>query len=229
MIPVILVVASFAVAAWMCLVQVRHIRTVRAGRRRLFDACAHLVDDAHVHESGLGYPRLTGSHLGSALRLTPLVDTMTLRKLPVLWLQATWDRRLPVDHPTDVLARPLGTEFFSPNAQYGHELAVHLGLPSHTRIASPVPLDEDERRRSATLLESIQGFLGDPRTKEVLLCPDGVRIVWRLAEADQATYRSTRRPDFRTVGLTSADLAMILGALAALGSTCQPEPFQVPG
>jgi hypothetical protein len=201
---VVAVVAGLAVAAVLCHLQLIHVRRVRRERHRLFADVQHVLDDPVVHRDGLGYPVVTGSYRGHPVRLQPVVDTLTLRKLPALWLLVTQARRLEVGAPIDVLLRPSGSEFFSPNAEFAHELQPPDWLPRPVRIASPGGTP------ARSTLDRLAPLLRDPRTKEVFVSAAGIRVARQLTEGAQGPYRSARRADFGSVRLVPEGLHRLL-------------------
>jgi len=206
------VLVGFGLLAFL---QARHIRKVKRERGGLFDEVEHLFSSAEVRQDGIGYPTLTGAYGGYPIKLEPVVDSLTFRKLPLLWLVSTHDRPLNVKAPLDILLRPSGREFFSPNGDFRHDLPLDADWPEHVRVASPSPA-------AAPPVSSFKPFLPfieDPDTKDVLVTGRGVRLVSRLAESDQTLYRVTRRADLGLVGLTEERLAPILDALVGIGDT----------
>ena len=113
----------------------RSQRADAADRARLFERVVPLVQDARLTREGGGYPVLTGRLGGHRVTLRPIVDAVTLRKLPVLWVELVVHRALEVEGTVNVLLRPLGTEFFSPDSGFAHELAPPPGLPRPVRVA----------------------------------------------------------------------------------------------
>lgn len=193
--------------------QLSHVRKVKRQRGALFDRVAHLFEDAEVHQDGIGYPVLTGRYRGCPIKLEPLVDSATFRKLPVLWLVVTHHRPLPVAAPLDVLLRPTGAEFFSPNADFEHDLLPGEDWPEHVRVATPDP----SKAPPLSALGPIGSFISDTSTKEVYVARGGVRLVHQLAEGDQAHYRVTRRVELDTSGFGPERLAPVLEALVGIG------------
>lgn len=192
-------------------IQLRQSRASRRARQRLFDQVVALVDRGRLEYNGTGYPVLTGEYLGRPVRLAAVVDSMTLRKLPVLWLTITLSRPLPMPAPLDVLARPTGGEFFSPNSSYPHQLPTPPGFPVHARIATPRPVSVPPE-----LLRDIGTVMTDPKVKEVYASPAGMRIVYQLAEAASGPYRTTRQADFGSPQLTPAALSRLLDSMGEL-------------
>ncbi len=217
---VMLVVGVVLAAAVFGVVELRHVRSVRRGRRQLFDRVEHLFDEVRVDQDGLGFPVLTGSYRGHPVRLEPVVDALAFRKLPVLWLLLTHHRPLAVDAPLDMLLRPVGTEFFSPNAGFDHEQRPEPGFPSHVRIASP----DLQHAPPLSVFEPYLPLLRDSRTKELYVTARGVRLVHQLAEGRQPHYRSTRRADFGPpVMVTPAQLRPVLETLTDIGDVLAGE------
>ena len=115
----LLLVWLFAGLGLLAFLQARHVRKVKRERGGLFDEVEHLFSGAEVRQDGINCPTLTGRYRGYRIKLEPLVDSLTFRKLPVLWLVSTHHRPLDIAAPLDILLRPAGTEFFSPTAITG--------------------------------------------------------------------------------------------------------------
>lgn len=205
---VVLVAGVLAALAW---VQVRHVRRVRHDRGLLYERVRELFDDPHIEQDGLDYPVLTATYRGAPIELRPVLDSLAFRKLPVLWLRVTHRRALAVHAPVDVLLRPTGSEYFSPNAGFASELPAD-GFPAHLRIASP-------DAELAPPPSALHPFLSERRAKELYLSADGVRLVWLLAEGRQAHYRTTRRADLGSVRVDPAQLRFVLDTLVEAGDT----------
>lgn len=206
---VLLAALALGILAYL---QVTHLRSVRAERGALFNQVSHLFDDVSIRQDGMNYPILTGRLQGFSVRLEPVVDTLGFRKLPVLWLLITYYRPLPVRAPLDILLRPHGNEFFSPNQRYEGEMTPGSGYPDHVRVVSQDP----DAAPDLGLLAPFRAFLCEPDTKELLVTSNGVRVVRRLAEAEQAHYRVTRSVEMRPE-LTEAALVPVLTTLTAVG------------
>lgn len=209
----LLLVWFFAGLGLLVFLQARHVRKVKRERSGLFADVQHLFSDAKVRQDGINYPTLTGGYRGYPIKLEPMVDSLTFRKLPVLWLISTHNRPLNVAAPLDILLRPAGTEFFSPNSDFRHDLPLDADWPEHVRVASPNPTEGPP----VSSFKPFLPFIADPDTKDVLVTGRGVRLVSRLAESDQALYRVTRRADLGRVGLTEERLAPVLDALVGIG------------
>ena len=156
---------------------------------------SEVLADVEVLQDGIGYPTIRGRYAGLDVKLELVVDTLTMRQLPRLWLIATVRRDLPLDNPVDIVLRPVSTDVVSPGGRFGWERPRPAAWPEHMRIATPLPgpipaLDQ---------LEVLSGLLHDERTKSVLVAPGGVRVVTELARGDVARHRVVRRADFDVV------------------------------
>jgi hypothetical protein len=214
----VLVVAALA-AATLWRIQLAHVRRLRHERRQLFAEVHGVLDEVRVHGDG-AYPTLIGTYRGYQVRLEPVVDTLGLRKLPSLWLVVTQQRRLDLDVPVDVLVRPSGTEYFSPNAGFAHELGPPDGFPAHVRVASPGP------GPTAGSIECLAPLVCDPRTKDVLVSANGVRVVRMLAEAAQGPYRTARTAEFGVVRIAPDGLRRLLDVVTGVGDALAADPVR---
>jgi len=209
---VVLVLAAAAVA-----LAVLHRRARRADveqRAHLFDRVVPLLDDARLTGDAVhGYPVLTGRVGGRPVTLRAVLDTLALRKLPVLWVEILLERPLAVGGTLNVLLRPQGCEFFSPDAGLAHELAPPPGVPRPVRVACASP----ERAPSTDVLAPAVELLADPATKELGVGRRGLRVLLLVAESDQATYRTTRRAVFDRPQVDPAAVTRALAVLEAVG------------
>ncbi|WP_028932631.1 hypothetical protein [Pseudonocardia spinosispora] len=186
--------------------------TEAARRARLFDQVVGDLTDGRVTAGETRYPVLTGTHLGHPVRVAAVVDSLLTRTLPTLLLVVVHSRPFPLGAALDALARPTGTEFYSPNASFAHQVPTPPDFPVHARIATMRPL-----RVPPPLLDTIGSLLSDVKVKEVLVGPVGARITYRLVVADQSAYRSARRADFGFPQVTPAVLAELLTGLRVVG------------
>lgn len=184
-----------------------------AERRRLFDEVVPLLDDARLTGDGVhGYPVLTGRLGGRRVTVRAIVDAVALRKLPVLWAEVVVHRPLAVGGTLNVLLRPQGTEFFSPDAGFAHELTPPADLPRPARVSC----GSSGHAPVEVLAPGIE-LLGDPATKELGVGRGGLRVVLRVAEAEQASYRTTRRVVLDRPRLRADVLTRAVDVLAQVG------------
>lgn len=197
---VFLAVAAVVAAAGIAMQRRKHAR-VRRERGSLFDDVVDLFHDVAVTQDDVDFPVLTGERDGYLWRLEPVVDALTYRKLPSLWLCITCYAPLDVSAPASVLLRPTGNEFFSPNRRYDHELALPEGCPVHARAASADGTDVS--------FGAVGGLLPERETKEIVVSRRGLRVVRQVGEADAGRYRVGRRIDLGAPVLDSDALRRI--------------------
>ncbi|MEJ2885740.1 hypothetical protein [Actinomycetospora aeridis] len=204
------------VAAGIVTLAVLHRRARRAeGAQRwaLFADVVPLLDGARLRGERGGYPVLTGDLDGQPVTLRAIVESVALRKLPVLWVEVVVHRALAVPGTLNVLLRPTGTEFFSPDAGFTHELTPPAGAPRPVRVSCAGP----GRAPSPGVLAPATGLLGEPETKELGIGRGGLRVVLRVAEAEQASYRTTRRVVFGRPRLRPEALTRAVAVLTEVG------------
>jgi hypothetical protein len=161
-------------------------------RDRFFDRAAGLLQGATLTPTPNGYPVLAGTWRGRRFVIEPLIDMLSVRKLPSLWVKVTLVEAVPVKATTDVLMRPIGTEDFTPFPHLAHQVETPAGLPPNAVVRTDAPLG----LAPPSALREAASLLADPRGKEVLVTPKGVRIVVQAAEGDRASYilRQARFP-----------------------------------
>jgi hypothetical protein len=208
------VVLLLAVAATVLVVQHRAARRADAHERaHVFDDVVPLLAGARLTGGGASYPELAGHLAGRPVRLRVVVDALTLRKLPALWVEITQERPLAVEGSLNVLLRPHGTEFFSPDAGFPHELAPPPGVPRPVRVACADP----ERAPSTAVLAPAIPLLGEPTTKELGVGRRGLRVVLLVAEGDQTSYRTARRAVFDRPRVDPDAVTRAVAVLTAVG------------
>jgi len=182
--------AVFVPALWLIYRRAR-ARQV-AVRSAYFDDCKSLFEDCRVVPHGTDFPVLEGRHAGYQFRLEPIVDHMAVRKLPSLWLKVTLVGDLRVPGAVDFLARPQNTEFYSPSASLPHSLRIPAGWPQHAMLRT----DIDDPSLPLDLLAPHMHIFDDPKAKELLFTPRGVRIVYQASQGQRAYYMVLRQPEF---------------------------------
>jgi hypothetical protein len=192
----------------------RHRAALKAARRRLFDQVLPLLDSYRVTQHSIAHPVLEGRFRGHRIRLEPVVDQLTFRKLPSLWLLVTVFGRVPYRGSFDLLMRAQNTEFWSPAASFDHAVALPAGWPPEASLRS----DDPAAMPPQHLLDRHVRLCGDPAIKELLVTPRGVRLVYLLGQGERGTYLVLRQARFPETPLP-ADLARALleAALALLG------------
>ena len=138
-----------AATAGVVLVLLRRAQAVRALRRGAFlDAAAVLFQRVRIAVAPTGFPRLAGWHEGAEFDIQVVPDTLSLRKLPALWVLVSLPGPLPVTRTVDVLLRPDDVlhDDASPmqatvlhKAFRGAEFLYTLQLPQGGQVYSLVP------------------------------------------------------------------------------------------
>ncbi len=192
---------ALAVAALMGLALVyihrRSRRSIRTARAAMFDACLPLLDAYRVTQDGLGFPVLEGRYRGHDVQIQPVVDHVAVRKLPSLWLLVTVRGPVRYEGTLDFLVRPLNVEFFSPSATLEKRLPVPPGWPPHSWLRT----DDPERMPPVEVVAPHIGFFEDPKAKELLVTPQGVRLVYQGKEGQRAHYAVLRQVEFGDIAV----------------------------
>lgn len=173
---------------------VKENRRETSRRSAVFDACRGHLENESLRLEDNGYPSLRGDYHGTRVDLRLAVDTIQLRKLPVLWLMVTIHRPVAIKGVVDIMTRATNCEIFSPHNGLAHSVPLPEGWPGEINIRA------DDRQMAAPVLERVEkpvvDFVADNRGKEILITPRGVRLVYRLCESDRGHYLLTRLPKF---------------------------------
>lgn len=208
-------VAGLAIVAiaLMGFLQIREIRRIKRVRRAAVVSAQGALADVSVVQDGMAFPSLHGRFGAHPAKAELIVDTVTMRQLPRLWLAVTVKCPTRVRVPVDFLLRPLPTDIVSPGTRFLYEHPVPPDWPPHMRIATPEAKPLPPLRQLAAL----GSVLGEQETKSVLVTPRGVRIVTEIARGDIALYRVTRRSDFR-FALAESQLRGVLADAVAIAT-----------
>ena len=199
----------------------RHRAGLKAARRRLFDPVLPLLDSYRITQDAIAHPVLEGRYRGRRIRLEPVVDQLTFRKLPSLWLLVTVFDAVPWRGSFDLLMRAQNTEFWSPAASFDHAVTLPAGWPPEASLRT----DDPAAMPPQHLLERHVRLFADPAMKELLVTPKGVRLVYLLDQAERGTYLVLRQARFAEAPMP-ADLARALleAALALLQDLGAKDP-----
>jgi hypothetical protein len=187
---------------------------MKASRIRSFYARAEgVLDGSELESTGsLGYPRLIGRYRGFPVQVLPIVDTLPVRRLPALWLLVTLQSSLPVTGRFDLMMRPTAPTTFSNFDLLPITLQRHPDFPRDAVVRT----DDEAHVLPAHIVAPHLDLFDDPRGKELLITPNGVRIVWLMAEANRARYGVFREADFGEADLDPDLLRDLLDRLVAL-------------
>jgi hypothetical protein len=172
-------------------VQRAHAQRVAAERRALLQGALPLLGDASISQHGIGYPTLNGTDGGHRVQVQLVVDSLTLRRLPRLWLVVSVFRPTGLGTPVDILCEPQVPAMVTPADRFRHVHPVPEGWPADVRIATPGPQSPDLQA-----FDPAVAVLKDPATKGILAGPGGVRVVQELARGDLGHWRLVRRVKF---------------------------------
>jgi hypothetical protein len=220
--------AAFGFVLW--LIYRRDRARKRAIRSRYFDECRALIDDCRETFENIEFPVLDGRYGGHRVRLEPVVDHMAVRKLPSLWLKVSVFGDLPVAGTIDFLVRPLNTEFFSPSAGLPFTLKIPPEWPQHALLRS----DIDDNSPAIRTLHPHIGLFADPKTKELVIAPRGVRLVYQANQGERAYYMVLRQAEFGAAQLPSAlarrlldEAVAVYNSVASAAESGAREPSQM--
>ncbi len=189
--------------------------SVRERRRRgdWFAEVLPLLDSYRVTQQGQGWPLLTGRYRGAEVRLEPVLDDLAWRKLPSLWLKATVLAPNPARGSLGLLVRARGGEFYSPTAEMAERLPLPKTFPSDALLCS----DCAATAPVAAVESQIEAF-GDPRMKELVITPKGVRLVYQAAQGERADYLVLRQARFAQAKADAALVRALLDRVLAIAA-----------
>lgn len=204
--------ALAALGTWLALRLIRESRTRAQSRAGYFDAVKPLFEGGETRVQPTGFPRMTGRREGLAFDLQAIPDTLTFRKLPALWVLVTLPEPLPLEATLDLLARPSGNEPFTKFATLPQSLPTPANLPKEIAIRT----EDATRIPPPDLIAAHAELFQDPRVKELVLSPKGLRIVILAEEADRGRYLIFREAEMGGTPLPPSRLEPLLDRLAAI-------------
>jgi hypothetical protein len=170
----------------------RRALTASAERAGMLRPCAGLLAEPVEGRDPTGFGTLSGRFAGLPVVIRLIPEAMAFRRLPQLWLSVS------VHHPTgvrgtiDVLRRVVGAEFYAPADGLPARYDVPDAWPGETLVRGSPGAEPLLARAS----ESVASILAEPRVKEVLLTPRGVRIVGQLCQGERGAYLLLRENRF---------------------------------
>jgi hypothetical protein len=180
---------------------------------RFYARATPLLERAQLQDTGsVGYPRLVGHYHGLPVQIHPVIDTLPTRRLPALWVLVTLQCALPVAARFDLMMRPNAATTFSNFDLLPVTIETPRGFPEYAVLRT----DDPQNMLPPQVVAPHLDFFDDSRAKELLITPNGVRLVWLLAEADRARYGVFRQADFGDADLDPGVLQNLLDRLLAL-------------
>lgn len=204
--------ALAALCLWLALRLIREASERSHARAGYFSAVKPLFDRGETRLQPTGFPRMTGRRRGLSFDLQAVPDTLTFRKLPALWVLVTLPEPLPLHATLDLMARPSGNEPFTRFPTLPQSLPTPPDLPKEIAIRS----DDATRVPPHDLIARHADLFTDPRVKELVLSPKGLRIVILAEEADRGRYLIFREAEMGRAPLPPARLEPLLDRLAAI-------------
>ncbi len=183
-----------------------------AQRGRLLAHARELLEVETETELASHYRKITGLYQARKVILHPILDSLQIRKLPVLWLSITLVEKLPLRGTLNLMMRPSGLEIFSGF----HDLPVSIvAPPGFPALAQLRGNGVDDLPPEKLVARHLKPYF-DGTAKELLITPDGIRMVWLLAEAERGNYLLFRDAEFTLDTLPAEQLSHMLDALMAL-------------
>jgi hypothetical protein len=193
----------------------RDARRQRQQRAALFSQCLELFQAYRVTQQGADFPTLEGTYRGFRVKLEPILDTVAWRKIPSLWLKATVFAPNPQSGVLDFLVRPQGAEFYSPSESLPHRLRVPEGWPQHAILCT----DDRAQMPQPDLITPHMALFDDPKMKELLVTPRGVRLVWQIWQAERSEYLVLRQAKFSGTAVDRAPVRLLLDTAIAVSTS----------
>lgn len=186
----------------------------RGESERFFARATEILEHSELLQlpSSSGYHLLLGRYNGLPVQIHPVVDTLPVRRLPALWLLVTVESSLPVTARFDLMMRPNAPTTFSNFDLLPSTVVLPPGFPPEAVLRT----DDPQHVLPAHLVAPHLDVFEDARAKELLITPNGVRIVWLLAEANRTRYGVLRDADFGNIDLDPRTLRDLLDRLVKL-------------
>ena len=202
----IVLIASLVLVIVLAAMQRRTRRDLKQRRAGLFAASYGILDTYRITQAGIGYPEMQATYRGHAFHVDAVVDTLTFRKLPVLWLRVSLLAPLPGMATFDILVRAQNVEFYSPSADLPHRLEPRPGWPADAMVRT----DNQGHLPDLAVLDRYIAMFQVPQVKELLITPKGVRIVRMLDQAKRAEYLVMRQAEFENAEVTPEMLRSLM-------------------
>ncbi len=189
------------IAIIICILWIMHRRkrsVLKAERAAMFNDCVDLFEKYRITQDDIYYSVLEGRYNGHDFRLEPIADHIAFRTIPSLWLLVTLRNKIPYQGIFDFLVRPQNVEFYSPSSKLRISIDIPGDWPQHAVLRTNNPDGMPPKER----LESHIAFFDDPKAKELLVTPNGVRVVYQARQADRSHYMLLRQVVFENINLS---------------------------
>ncbi|WP_336490417.1 hypothetical protein [Methylobacterium nigriterrae] len=169
----------------------RRGRAAAAARAAMLEPCAALLAEPVHGRDRAGYGTLRGRFAGLPVEVRLIPEALAFRRLPQLWLSVSVHVSTGLPATLDVLRRAVGAEFYAPD-ELPARYPVPPGWPGETLVRGTRGAGPLLARAAAALAK----ILAEPRVKEVLVAPRGVRIVSQLCQGERGAYLLLRECRF---------------------------------
>lgn len=204
--------ATLVLVVILAAMQRRTRRSLKQQRGGLFAAAYGILDTYRITQAGIDYPEMQATYRGHAFHVDAVVDTLTFRKLPVLWLRVSLLAPMPGVAMFDILVRSQNVEFYSSSAELPHRLESRPGWPADAMVRT----DNQGRLPDLVVLDRHVGLFQTPQAKELLITPKGIRIVQMLDQAKRAEYLVMRQAEFENARVPAGLLRDLMDRTIAL-------------
>ena len=207
-------IAAFCVVAVLVLAQIyrRDRAKLRALRGAFFNPAYPLFESYRVTQDSVDFPELRGRYQGHDFHIDALVDMVTFRKLPSLWLRVSLVESVPYRGTLDVMVRSQNVEFYSPANDLPQSIEPPAGWPAGTIVKT----DDPDAMPPSEVVDPHMGFFDAPKAKEILITPKGVRLVYQIDQGTRAEYLVLRSANFASPQVTAEILADLMDRTIAL-------------
>jgi hypothetical protein len=207
-------IAAFCVLAVAVLTWIyrRDRGKLRALRAALFVPAYDLFESYRVTQESVDFPQLRGRYRGQEFLVDAVVDMVTFRKLPSLWLRVSLLAPVPFRGTLDIMVRSQNVEFYSP----ANDLPHAIEAPAHWPAGAIVKTDNPEGMPPAELIDPHMTFFAAPKAKEILVTPKGVRLVYQADQGTRAEYLVLRSANFASPQVPAELLRGLLDRAIAL-------------
>lgn len=183
-----------------------------AAAEHLFSELLPVLENAEqLPGESIGSWKVMGRYRGEIFQFLTITDTLSVRKLPSLWLMVTLQKPQSIPATFDMMMRPAAQTTFSKFDFLPHTLALPEDFPLGAVLRGdrqlPAPLDA---------MRHALGLFRNKHGKELLLSPKGLRIVVQIAESDKARYGVYREARFADAQVDAALATEIMNTLLQL-------------
>ena len=211
----LVIAAVGATALWLAWATVQAHKARKTARAGYFRSVEPLFNNVITRIQPTGFARMTAHFDDAAFDLQAIPDSLTFRKLPALWVMLTLPAPMPVKATLDIMARPAGNETFSHFANLPQSLPCPPSLPDGTALRS----DDASGVPPLELIAPHLAVFADPKVKELVISPNGLRLVILADEAERGRFLIFRDAEVGTSPLPAARLTPLISALIALRDT----------